>query len=120
MTATPVSAHISTSVTQLWNAHIKPATDARYYTKAQANARYYTRAQANARYLGANAKAADADELDGLDSTAFLPATGRRRMRMRWTGSTRPRFCALTGRRRMPSCWTGSTRPHCFGGTAGR
>jgi hypothetical protein len=77
MTATPVSAHIGTSVTHLWNAHIKPLTDARYYTKTQANTRYYTRAQANARYLGANAKAADADELDGLDSTAFLPATGK-------------------------------------------
>jgi hypothetical protein len=64
--ATPVSGHISTSVTHLWNAHIKPKTDARYYTKAQANGRYLPKA----------GKAADANLLDGLDSAAFAEAGG--------------------------------------------
>ncbi len=40
MMATPVSGHIGTSVTHLWNAHLKAKTDVRYYTKAQANGRY--------------------------------------------------------------------------------
>jgi phosphoribosylcarboxyaminoimidazole (NCAIR) mutase len=66
MTATPVSGHVSTSVTHLWNAHIKPKTDARYYTKAQANGRY----------LRTAGTAANAQLLDGLDSTAFLPVAG--------------------------------------------
>jgi hypothetical protein len=62
MTATPVSGHIGSSVTHLWNAHIKPKADARYYTKAQANARYLPRA----------GTAADAELLDGLDSTELM------------------------------------------------
>jgi hypothetical protein len=62
MTATPVSGHIGNSVTHLWNAHLKSKTDARYYTKAQSNTRF----------LGSGEKAADAEQLDGLDSTAFL------------------------------------------------
>jgi hypothetical protein len=67
MTATPVVGHITGSVAHLWNAHIKPKTDARYYTKAQANTRF----------LGADGKAADADQLDGLDSAAFLRSDGK-------------------------------------------
>jgi hypothetical protein len=62
--ATPVSGHVGTSVSHLWNAHIKPKTDARYYTKAQANSRYLTK----------GATAADAELLDGLDSAAFAGA----------------------------------------------
>ncbi len=62
MMATPVSGDVGNSVTHLWNAHLKSKTDARYYTKAQANARY----------LGSGAKAADADKLDGLDSSEFF------------------------------------------------
>jgi hypothetical protein len=77
MTATPVSGHIGNSVTHLWNAHIKPKTDARYYTKSQANARYYTRGQANARFLPAAGTAANAEQLDGLDSTAFLRSSAK-------------------------------------------
>ena len=65
--ATPVSGHIGTSVTHLWNAHIKPKTDARYYTKGQANARYAAK----------GAKAPDAELLDGLDSSALLQGEGR-------------------------------------------
>ena len=66
MTATPVSGHIGSSVTHLWNAHIKPKTDARYYTKAQANARYLPRA----------GTAADAELVDGLDSTELIQGNG--------------------------------------------
>ena len=66
MTATPVSGHIGSSVTHLWNAHLKPKTDARYYTKAQANARYLAR----------TGTAADAQLLDGLDSTELIQGNG--------------------------------------------
>jgi hypothetical protein len=67
VTATPVSGHVGTRVAHLWNAHIKPKTDARYYTKAQANGRY----------AGKGAKAPDADLIDGLDSTELLQGEGR-------------------------------------------
>jgi hypothetical protein len=67
MTATPVVGHITGSVAHLWNAHIKPKTDARYYTKVQANTEF----------LGAEEKAADAEHLDGLDSAEFLPSGGK-------------------------------------------
>ena len=40
MTGTPAGAHVGGSVTHLWNQHIKPRTDARYYTKTQANGRF--------------------------------------------------------------------------------
>ena len=66
MMATPVSGHIGNSVSHLWNAHLKAKTDARYYTKAQSNSRY----------LRVAGTAANAEQLDGLDSTAFLPAAG--------------------------------------------
>ncbi len=88
MTATPVSGHIGSSVTHLWNAHIKPKTDARYYTKARADARYLPRAAKAAdaelldglnstAFLGSAAKAADAELLDGLNSTAFLGSAAK-------------------------------------------
>jgi hypothetical protein len=67
MTATPVSGHIGNSVSHLWNAHTKLKTDARYYTKAQSNTRF----------LGSGAKAADAELLDGLESTELVQGTGR-------------------------------------------
>lgn len=40
MMGTPAAAHVGGSVTHLWNQHIKPKTDARYYTKTQANGRF--------------------------------------------------------------------------------
>jgi hypothetical protein len=40
MVGTPAGAHVGGSVSHLWNQHIKPKTDARYYTKSQANGRY--------------------------------------------------------------------------------
>jgi hypothetical protein len=39
MVGTPAGAHIG-SVTHLWNQHIKPKTDARYYKKSTANNRF--------------------------------------------------------------------------------
>ena len=89
LTATPVYAHISTSVTHLWNVHIKPKTDARYYTKNQANTRFALKGQSgggnadlldgldSTEFLRTTGKAADADQLDGLDSGAFLRTTGK-------------------------------------------
>ena len=50
------------SVSHLWTDHIRPKTDARHYTKTQANARY----------VNVGETAANADSLDGLDSTAFV------------------------------------------------
>jgi hypothetical protein len=38
--ATPAGGHVGGTVSHLWNTHIKPRTDARYYTKTAANARY--------------------------------------------------------------------------------
>jgi hypothetical protein len=83
MVATPVSGHIGHRVSHVWNAHLKSKTDARYYTKAQANARYARQGAKAAdaelldgldstAFLGVGGKAADAEQLDGLDSTAFL------------------------------------------------
>jgi hypothetical protein len=66
MTATPVYSHVGGSVQHLWK-HLKPKTDARYYTKAQSDARF----------AGIGEKAADADLLDGLDSTDFLRVNGK-------------------------------------------
>jgi hypothetical protein len=40
MMGTPAGAHVGGSVSHLWNQHIKPKTDARYYTKSQANGRF--------------------------------------------------------------------------------
>jgi hypothetical protein len=40
MVGTPAGAHVGGSVSHLWNQHIKPKTDARYYTKSTANARF--------------------------------------------------------------------------------
>ncbi|HXV33536.1 MAG TPA: hypothetical protein VD769_05965 [Gaiellaceae bacterium] len=89
MTATPVYSHVSGSVTHLWNAHLKPKTDARYYTKTQANTRFALKGQnggGNADlldgldstdFLRATGKAADSDLLDGVDSAAFLRTTGK-------------------------------------------
>jgi hypothetical protein len=103
MTATPVYSHVGGTVAHLWTKHIRPKTDARYYTKAQSEGRYVnvgekatSAAQADAAasantaanaanadkvdnldstaFLGASAKAADADKLDGVDSTGFLQA----------------------------------------------
>ena len=90
LAAPPVSSHVGGSVAHLWTQHIRPKTDARYHTKAQANARYYdvgeTVAQAgnadqldgldSSGFLAAGAKAADSDKLDGLDSTGFVQGRG--------------------------------------------
>jgi hypothetical protein len=89
LTATPVYSHVGTSVTHLWNTHLRPKADARYYTKTQANTRFALKGEndgGNAdlldgldstEFLRTTGKAADANLLDGLDSTAFLPATGK-------------------------------------------
>lgn len=60
MTATPAVGHVSGWVHN-WNRHIKPRTDARYYRKALADARYYNVGET----------AANAEMLDGVDSSAF-------------------------------------------------
>lgn len=88
MTATPVSAHVSSNVTHLWKTHLRPKADARYYTKVQSNARFVPHgakvSDADAldgldalAFLRSDGKAADADELDGLDSTDFVLTSGK-------------------------------------------
>jgi hypothetical protein len=47
----PASAHVGTSITHLWNLHLRPLADARYVNLGE--------------------KATNADKLDGKDSTAF-------------------------------------------------
>ena len=88
MMASPVSGHVGNSVSHLWNAHIKPKTDARYYTKAQANTRY----------LPAAGTAANSDQLDGLDSTAFLPASGTAANSEQLDGLDSAAFLRTTGK----------------------
>ena len=61
---TPVGAHVGGSVAHLWSNHIRPKVTDLVYTKAQSNNRY----------LMKEAKAADADELDGKNSTEFAPS----------------------------------------------
>jgi hypothetical protein len=61
MVATPAGSHVA-GWKHNWNRHIKPRADARYYTKAAAEARYYNVGET----------AANADRLDGADSSAFM------------------------------------------------
>jgi hypothetical protein len=49
-TVLPASAHVG-SWAHNWTIHIKPRTDARYYTKTTSDGRYYTKAASEARYL---------------------------------------------------------------------
>jgi hypothetical protein len=88
LTATPVYSHVGGTVAHLWT-HLKPKTDARYYTKTQADARYALKGQAgggnadlldgldSTDFLRSDGKAVDADLLDGLDSSQLLRTTGK-------------------------------------------
>ena len=67
LAATPVSSHVGGTVAHLWNDHLKARTDARYYTKTQGEARYYNVNETVA-------EATNANQLDGIDSSGFLPA----------------------------------------------
>lgn len=59
MVGTPAGAHVS-GWAHNWSAHIRPRTDARYYTKTHADKRYYTKAevytksQSDARFVHEN------------------------------------------------------------------
>ena len=70
MLITPAGAHVGGTVGHLWKQHLLPLAKKSFYTKAQSDGRY----------LGKTAKAADADKLDGVDSTALAskasPITG--------------------------------------------
>ena len=63
MTATPAASHVAGWVHN-WNRHIKPRTDARYFTKAQAEARYYNTTETVANATNA-VNAVNADTVDG-------------------------------------------------------
>jgi hypothetical protein len=45
----PATSHVA-GWAHNWTEHIKPRTDARYYTKTASNSRYYTKAASDARY----------------------------------------------------------------------
>ena len=64
----PAGAHVGGTLSHLWGApgHIK----------AKVMQLVYTKAQSNARYLGKSAKAANANLLDGQDSSSFINAAG--------------------------------------------
>jgi hypothetical protein len=57
--ATPAQAHFTASISHIID-HAKKV--------------FYTKSQSDSRYVNVGEKAANADKLDGLDSTAFLPA----------------------------------------------
>lgn len=54
------------------NFYTKTLADGRYYTKTDSDTRYYTKGTSDGRYLGISAKAADANLLDGVNSSSFL------------------------------------------------
>jgi hypothetical protein len=60
--ATPAQAHFTQSISHIID-HAKKV--------------FYTKSQSNERFVNVGEKASDADKLDGLDSTAFLPADGQ-------------------------------------------
>ncbi len=48
-----------------------------FYSKSGADAAFLSQTEADGLYLGKTAKAADADKLDGIDSTGFVQGTGK-------------------------------------------
>ena len=58
---TPAGAHVTSEIGHLWKKHIKPLAAKSFYTKKKANKRFLTK----------KGKAANADKIDGLDSTAL-------------------------------------------------
>jgi hypothetical protein len=64
---TPAGAHVGGTVGHLWSKHLLPLAKGAFYTKSQSDGKY----------LGKTAKAADADKLDGQNSTDFLGATAK-------------------------------------------
>jgi hypothetical protein len=85
--AGPVSSHVGGTVQHLWSKHIKRQADARYYTKAKSDARFWRVGR-----IVANANA-----LDGKDSTAFANAAHNHDGRYYASGSTVADADALDG-----------------------
>lgn len=48
--ATPVQGHVGGTVAHLWK-HLRPLTDARYFTRTASDSRYYTKPQSDGLYL---------------------------------------------------------------------
>jgi hypothetical protein len=85
--AGPVSSHVGGTVQHLWSKHIKRQADARYYTKARSDARFWRVGQV----------VANANALDGKDSTAFANADHNHDGRYYASGSTVADADALDG-----------------------
>jgi hypothetical protein len=66
--------HVGGTVDHLWVDHIRPRTDARYYTKSQSNARFVNVNEQAADAVHAD-EADNAETLDGHDSSDFATST---------------------------------------------
>lgn len=75
MVTTPVSAHVA-SWAHNWTEHIKPRTDARYYTKAQSNAKYLQVAstQRGSYFISAEATGAGVEDGTQISFRHHFPA----------------------------------------------
>jgi hypothetical protein len=60
----PVGAHVTSSVSHLWSDHLESKVKGLTYTKVRSDSKF----------LGAGETAANADKLDGVDSTSLLEA----------------------------------------------
>jgi hypothetical protein len=100
---------------------LTPAPQVDAYTKAQSDARYLAGGAAvdaatlsshpASDFLGAGAKAADADKLDGLDSAAFQRGTSQasgRQVSVPASGSTSGILFSLNGLDVQYTCYSGS------------
>jgi hypothetical protein len=104
MVGTPAGARVA-GWAHNWTEHIRPRTDARYYTKTQANTRYYTKAQVYTK-SHADARFVNKDELlwavvnsDGTlargSGVSFSQRLATGQYELRFTGH-RVRDCAYT------------------------
>lgn len=113
MTATPVYSHVGTTISHLWDTHIKRRTDARYFTKARSDARYYrvrskvadsVHADEATRATSANVadQATNADNLGGRPASDYVRKCA--------DGSVRG-FVHVEAARSFPATWTATGLP---------
>lgn len=91
MGATPAGGHVGGSVSHLWNQHIKPKTDARYYTKSRSNDRFFP----GARNLPAGKTVRGTYQMGATAAAAFNLATSEISFGWRFAAAPIPHFIRL-------------------------
>ena len=99
MVATPAGGHVSGSVRHLWSDHIKPRTDARYYTKSKSNNRFLP----GQRNLRPGKTVRGAYQMGGTADAAFELAASEISFGWRFAAAPIPHFIRL-GRTPPPAC----------------